>query len=151
MDCYSDWPDINPMGHNTTTSSLTAALQQSFCRTGVPDIFWSDQGPQFMAKSFQAFATRWGFQHITSTPRYPQSNGKIEATVKSMKKLIRTCWTGHSLETDRLARALLQYRNTPSRKDGLSPAQKLYGRPIQDTPSSSQGLLKQMIIQCQTS
>ena len=27
----------------------------------------------------------------------------------------------------------MQYRNTPSRKDGLSPAQKLYGRPIQDT------------------
>ena len=27
----------------------------------------------------------------------------------------------------------MQYRNTPSCKDGLSPAQKLYGRPIQDT------------------
>ena len=32
-----------------------------------------------------------------------------------------------------LARALLQYRNTPSRKDRLSPAQKLFGRPVQDT------------------
>ena len=28
---------------------------------------------------------------------------------------------------------LLQYRNTPSPKDGLSPAQKLYGHPIQDS------------------
>ena len=32
-----------------------------------------------------------------------------------------------------LCQALLQYRNTPSRKDGQSPAQKLFGRPIQDT------------------
>ena len=32
-----------------------------------------------------------------------------------------------------MARALLQYRNTPSRKDGQSPAQKLFGRPMQDT------------------
>ena len=32
-----------------------------------------------------------------------------------------------------MCRALLQYRNTPSRKDGWSLAQKLYGRPIQDT------------------
>ena len=30
-------------------------------------------------------------------------------------------------------RALLQYRNTPSRRDGLSPAQKLFGKPIQDS------------------
>ena len=29
-------------------------------------------------------------------------------------------------------RALLQCRNTPSRKDGLSPVQKLYGHPIKD-------------------
>ena len=32
-----------------------------------------------------------------------------------------------------MARALLQYHNTPSRKDGQSPAQKLFGRPMQDT------------------
>ena len=35
--------------------------------------------------------------------------------------------------TASLLKALLQYRNTPSRKDGLSPVQKLYGHPIQDT------------------
>ena len=132
VDCYSDWPDIIPMGHNTTTPRLNAVLRQSFCRTGVPDILWSDQGPQFTAKLFQEFAKQWGFQHLTSSPLYPQSNGKAEATVKSMKKLIRAAWTGRSLDEDILTRALLQYRNTPSRKDGLSPAQKLFGQPIQD-------------------
>ena len=121
------------MGCNTTIYHLITALRQSFCRTGVPDIFWSDQGPQFVANSFQAFPKQWGFQHRTSSPRYPQSNGKIEASVKSMKKLITTSWKGYSLDEDSLAHALLQYRNTPSRKEGLSPAQKLYGRPIQDT------------------
>ena len=73
-----------------------------------------------------------GFQHLTSSPLYPQSNGKTEATVKSMKKLIKAAWTGRSLDEDTLTRALLQCRNTPSRKDGLSPAQKLFGQPIQD-------------------
>ena len=133
VDCYSDWPDIIPMGHNTTTPRLLSALRQSFCRTGVPDIFWSDQGPQFTAKSFQEFAKVWGFRHITSTPTYPQSNGKIEATVKSMKKLLQTSWTGRYLDDVKLTRALLQYRNTPSRKDNLSPAMKLFGKPIQDS------------------
>ena len=132
VDCYSDWPDIIFMGHNTTTRHLIKAVTQSFCRTGVPDVLWSDEGPQFKAKKFKDFASQWGFKHVTSTPRYPQSNGKIEATVKSMKKLIRTSWNGRYIDEDKLCSSLLQYRNTPSRKDGLSPAQKLYGRPIQD-------------------
>jgi len=50
-----------------------------------------------------------------------------------MKKIIATSWYGCSLDEDKLCCALLQYRNTPSHKDTLSPAQKLYGRPVQDT------------------
>ena len=133
VDCHTDWPDIIPVGHNTTASHIIKIIRQSFCRTGVPDALWSDQGPQFTSKLFQDFTKRWGFQHRTSSPRYPQSNGKIEATVKSMKKLIKTSWNASSLDEENLTRALLQYRNTPSRRDGLSPAQKLFGRPIQDT------------------
>ena len=133
--CYSDcnWLDIIPMGHNTTSPRVIVVLKQSFCRTGVLDIFWSEQGPQFTAKSFQDFAKTWGFQHLTSSPTYPQNNGKIEATVKSMKKLIQLLWTGRFLDDDKITRALLQYRNTQSRKDDLSPAMKLFSKPIQDT------------------
>ena len=50
-----------------------------------------------------------------------------------MKKLISAAWTGHSVNWDQLSHALLQYRNTPCRKDGLSSAQKLFGHPAQDT------------------
>ena len=88
---------------------------------------------KFKSKSFNGFSKEWGFQHITSSPRYPQSNGKAEATVKSMKKIIRAAWKRDSLDERTLTRALLQYRNTPSQQDRLSPAQKLFGHPIQDT------------------
>ena len=130
VDCYSDWPEIIPMESRTTATQLTSALRASFCRTGVPDKFWSDGGPQFTSREFKDFARQWGFRHATSSPQYPQSNGKAEATVKSIKKLLRAAWTGRAINQNHLARALLQYRNTPSR---LSPAQKLFGRPIQDT------------------
>lgn len=49
-----------------------------------------------------------------------------------MKKFIQAAWVGQSLDKGKLARSLLQYRNTPSRRDGLSPAQKLFGHPIKD-------------------
>lgn len=49
-----------------------------------------------------------------------------------MKKLIREAWNGRHMDDNKLTQALLQYRNIPSRKDGLSPAQKLFDHPIQD-------------------
>ena len=132
VDCFSNWPEIVPMQQKTTTPRLTAALRSHFCHTGVPNKIWSDQGPQFSSKLFQDFAKQWGFKHTTSSPTYPQSKGKAEATAKSMKKLIQPAWTGQSINEDKLTQALLQYRNTPARRDGLPPAQKLFGHEIQD-------------------
>ena len=63
---------------------------------------------------------------------YTALPGKIEATVKSMKKIISLAWNGQFLDDDKFCCALLQYRNTPSRRDGTSSAQKLYGHPVQD-------------------
>ncbi len=79
-----------------------------------------------------SFLQIWGMSHNISSPRYPQSNGKAEATVKSMKKLISAAWTGRGINWNQQSRALLQYRNTPCRKDGLSPAQNIFGHPVQD-------------------
>ena len=80
-------------------------------------------------------------------PHYPQSDGKVEAMVKSMKKFIRISWTGRSLNHDKFcwAYALLQYRNILSRRDGLSPAQKLYGHPGQDIiPAHCRSFMKEL-------
>ena len=139
VDCYTDWPSIQLMNQNPTTHSLTSALRDYFARTAVPDVLWSDGGPQFRSHQFAEFLQGWGVEHKMSSPRYPQSNGKAEATVKSMKKLIkRATKRSGVIDQYQLARSLLQYRNTPSRKDNVSPAQKLYGHPVQDTLPSSQ-------------
>ena len=75
------------MGSNATTRHLVSALCSTFCRTAIPDTLWSDGWPQFTSKEFNAFATQWGFTHQMSSPTYPQSNGKVEATVRLMKKI----------------------------------------------------------------
>ena len=65
-----------------------------------------------------------GFEHVTSSPRYPQSNGKAENAVKTVKRLFSKCKeTGQS---EFLAH--LDWRNTPTEGIGTSPAQRFLGR-----------------------
>ena len=45
-----------------------------------------------------------------------------------MKNLVKQICTGKTVKNERFFKVVLEYRNTP-RKDGLSPAQKLFGRP----------------------
>ena len=49
----------------------------------------SDNGPQFDSSEMKTFANNYGFNHITSSPHYPQSNGLVERTMKTIKALLR--------------------------------------------------------------
>ena len=66
----------------------------------------------------------WSFEHYTSSPRYPQSNGKAEKAVQTVKRLFTKCEA--SGQTEYLA--LLDWRKTPTEGVGTSPAQRLLGR-----------------------
>ena len=39
--------------------------------------------------NFKEFGRQWNFVHVTSSPTYPQSNGKVEAAVNSAKNVMR--------------------------------------------------------------
>ena len=60
----------------------------------------------------------------TSSPRYPQSNGKAENAVKTVKRLFKKCQASGQSEY----LALLDWRNTPTEGIGTSPAQRFLGQ-----------------------
>ena len=69
-----------------------------------------------------------------SSAYYPQSNGKAEAAVKTLKRLLQgNTGSRGSINTDSIAKALLQHRNTPLRDVGKSPAQLALSRDLRDT------------------
>ena len=68
VDCFTDWPAIISLDHGTTAVQVITAIRQSFCCTAIPDIVWSDGGPQFTSNLFTDFANRWGFLHKVSSP-----------------------------------------------------------------------------------
>ena len=47
-----------------------------FARHGIPEVLISNNGPEFDNQEFKNFFTDWQFKHRTSSPRYPQANGK---------------------------------------------------------------------------
>ena len=42
-------------------------------------------------KKFKEFAALWGFEHVTSSPLYGQSNGEVVWAVQTMKAKLNKC------------------------------------------------------------
>ena len=63
VDYFTDWLTVVPRGKHATSTNLISAATELFSRTAVPDMFWSDGGPQFTSHQFQNFSTQWGFRH----------------------------------------------------------------------------------------
>ena len=111
-----------------TTSHLPALsvlLKGIFSRYGIPEVMRIDNGPQYASAEFGEFARSYGFQHDTSSPHYPQSNGLAECMVQTAKHLLKRSQDTYL--------ALLSYRATPLPWCNLSPAQLLMGRSIRTT------------------
>ena len=79
-DFYSGWFEIDLLP-SPNTSTVVQKLKAHMSRYGIPEVLLTDNGPQFDSSEFKQFQKNWGFQHITSSPCYPQSNGKIERAV----------------------------------------------------------------------
>jgi transposase InsO family protein len=74
---------------NTTSEATILKMKSHFARCGIPDKVVSDNRPQYDSEAFRKFAQEWDFKHELVSPHHSQTNGKIEATVKSVKNLIR--------------------------------------------------------------
>ena len=109
---------------STVASRVITVLKSWFARHGIPITVMSDNGPPFNSESFQDFSDEWDFNHITSSPHHPQSNGKVENAVKTCKSLLKKA---RDDKQDPLL-SILEWRNTPTEGVGASPAQLLYGR-----------------------
>lgn len=122
-DYYSRFPIVRKL-FSTTAASIINQLRPIFSEYSVPRIVFTDNGPQFSCKDFQDFAQRYCFQHVTSSPRYPQSNGFIERMVQTVKNTLKkTTAVGEDFEL-----AMLAYRATPLSAKIPSPAELLTGR-----------------------
>ncbi len=92
----------------------------------------SDNGPQFIAKSFKEYIRICGMTHVRTSPFYPQSNGKIERWHKSLKSECIRPTTPLSLEdAQRVVQKFVAVYNTERLHSAIgyiTPVDKLEGR-----------------------
>ncbi|XP_045130529.1 uncharacterized protein K02A2.6-like [Portunus trituberculatus] len=116
-----------------TSSRLITLFRRWFTRFGIPEELSCDGGTNLTSHESRRFFEDWRVTLRISSSHYAQSNGRAEAAVKSAKRLLRGNTTrGGSLDTDSIARAILQYLNTPLHGLDASPAQLLTGRQLRD-------------------
>jgi hypothetical protein len=72
-----------------TSNEVIGKLKSHFARYGVPDQLITDNGPPNNSETFREFAREFEFEHITSSPGYPKSNGKSENAVRTAKRLVK--------------------------------------------------------------
>ncbi|UYV80861.1 K02A2.6-like [Cordylochernes scorpioides] len=120
-DYYSRYPEISLL-QNLTAQEVISRLKSIFARHGIPETVRSDNGPQFqkvLGSEFSKFSKEWSFKHITSSPKFPQSNGFIEAIIKKIKQ---------SFKKEEDCYLTLQAYRTMPLESGYSPAELLMGR-----------------------
>ena len=119
----SRFPELAKL-ESTTSSAVITHLKSIFSRHGIPEIVRSDNGPQYASEAFKQFARDYNFDHITSSPHYPQSNGEAERMVQTIKNLLKKAKDPYA--------AIMAYRATPL-SNGFSPAEILMGRRLRTT------------------
>ena len=123
VDYYSNFIEADRL-KQTTSEHVIEICKSQFARHGIPNTLVSDNGPQFSSHQFDQFSIQYQFDHQPSSPHYPQSNGKVEKAVQTVKNLLRKSQAG---KCD-FQLALLEFRNTPTNSLLGSPAQRLMGR-----------------------
>ena len=132
VDYHSSFFEVAQL-QRTDSLSIIEQLKSFFARHGIPEVVMSDNGPQYAAETFRQFADKYGFIHVTSSHRYPQSNRKAARAVQTVKNLLR--------KNEDPYLALLAYRNAPL-ANGYSPAQLLMGRQLRSTVPAHADTLK---------
>ena len=122
---FSKWVDIWEM-RDITASSTIKVCKEYFGTWGLAETVVSDNGPAFIAESFERFLKSNNIQQILTAHYYPALNGAAENAVRTFKRKFKILVEQMSRK-DALMLYLVWYRNTPHCTAGRPPAELQLG------------------------
>ena len=144
---------------NTSSNAIIKTIREFFQRWGIAEEISPDGGPNLSSREIKEWLESCGVKLRLSSAYYSKSNGRAEAAVKSLKRLLKGNTERGAINNDKIAKALLQHRNTPLRDIEKSPAELALGRSLRDSvpmplirynvdPKWAQNLRKREINMC---
>jgi len=138
VDFLSRWVEGKAVKAADAATAATFIYEDIVCRYGTPESIQSDNGTHFMNEVIANLSTILKINHHRSTPYYPQSNGRIErvvGTIKTnLKKMVEDLWPEEDNKkvawAGSLPAALWVYRCTPHSTTKVSPSFLLFGKNI---------------------
>ena len=87
-DYFSKWIEAEAFSSIKDRDVTHFIWKNIVCRFGIPRSIVSDNGPQFDSRVYRNFCQELKIKNLYSTPRYPQSNGLVEASNILLIKII---------------------------------------------------------------
>nr|CAN78757.1 hypothetical protein VITISV_035650 [Vitis vinifera] len=127
-DYFSKWVEAKAYASIKDKDVTKFVWKNIVCRFGIPQTIIADNGPQFDSIAFRNFCSELNIRNSYSTPRYPQSNGQVEATNKTLiTALKKRLEQAKGKWVEELPGVLWAYRTTPGRPTGNTPFALAYG------------------------
>jgi len=128
VDYFTKWAEARPLMTITTGAIKSFLWKAIICRFGIPHALVIDNGTQFDCKPFQDWCAEVKIWHFFSSVYYPQSNGQVEATNKTLVKILKKKlpkrkggWVEY------LPEVMWSYRTTPSSATSETPYSLAFG------------------------
>ena len=137
LDSLSRWAEITPAKTSTAAEAANFMYYHIVCRFGIPRSIQSDNGTQYVNEVIERLTTILHIRHRFSTPYYPQSNGRVERVIGTLKSMMVKCVQDVERRDDGIVNwvpavytALYVYRASPHHSTGVSPSFLIFGEDI---------------------
>ena len=130
MDYATKWTEAKAVTSPTSKAAADVIVDITNC-FGVPVEILTDRESLFVGTMMRQLYKQLRIPKITTTPYHPQTDGMVErfnATLKSMLRKSLSAFQGQWDEA--LPFVFGEYRNTPCRTTGFTPAELLLGHNI---------------------
>lgn len=84
IDYFTKWVEAEAYTNIKDKDVSKFVWKNIMCWFRVSRVIVVDNGPQFDSIVFQTFCSELNIKNLYSTPRYPQSNGQVEVTNKTL-------------------------------------------------------------------
>ena len=124
------FPEAIPL-RNISSKTICKALIKFFTIFGLPRSLQSDQGSNFMARTFQQVMYQLGIKQHTSSAYHPESQGALERFHQTLKTMMKRYCLENSKDWDEGIHLLLfAIRESVQESLGFSPYELIFGHHV---------------------